>query len=58
MKHYRFIREGEDIINPQGKVTSYKEVNCIAADEQSARIKSKISEDYKLAAAFKLNSNW
>ena len=48
----------EDAINPQGKVQKYKEVNSIACSEEEARIKSKLSEEYKLSAKIPLPESW
>lgn len=47
-----------DIINDKCKVVKFKQVNCIAVDEDSARIKAKLSEDYILVNTYYLNGYW
>lgn len=57
---YRFIccNIPEDITNDKGKVTKFKEVHCIARDEQSARTKAKLDNSYLLADVNSLGSAW
>ena len=59
VKLFRFERPGEDTWNKDHtKIASYKQVNVCALDEQSARIKSKISEEYILVNQYELNEDW
>jgi len=57
---YKFIAQDihSDIINDKGKVTKYKEVNSIAKDEESARVKSKLDSSYILVNTYDLNGGW
>lgn len=57
---FKFLHEAleEDLINHQGKVQKYKEVNSIACSEEEARLKSKLSDEYKLSAKIPLPESW
>lgn len=57
---YKFIAQDipSDIIDAKGKVTKYKEVNSIAKDEESARVKSKLDSSYTLVKTYKLDAGW
>lgn len=48
----------QDQVNDKGKITKYFEVNVISSDEESARIKGKLDQDYILVEVKELGKDW
>lgn len=69
-KHFRFVNPNMacDEVNDKGKVVSFKEINAVADDEESARIKAyrkaidgdrmKLGSDWILNGAFDVGKDW
>ena len=59
-KLYKFKNTAitSDQYNTQGKLTKYLEVYVISSEEDNARIKGKLSEDYSLMQIKELGKDW
>lgn len=58
-KLFRFVRPGDDIINPKtGRPSNYKVVNVIEKDEEKARLKANLSVEYVLVETHYLGKDW
>lgn len=59
MIHYKFDNPLMDCDElKSGRIVKYKEVHSIACNESEARVKAKLSDDYKLVGEFELNKDW
>lgn len=47
-----------DTFNEKGKITKYYKINIVAKDEESARVKGKLSEEYELTFVKELGKDW
>lgn len=59
MKRYKFDNPLMDYDEVKsGRISKYKEVHSIANSEAEARVKARLSDDYKLVGEFDLNEDW
>ena len=58
MFEFRFARDGDDVIDNKGKVSSYSNVSVISVNESKAREKSKLSDQYHLISVSMLGNDW